>query len=154
MHSSRMHTTCFSGCLSYMYAPLPCTPPATHASLAMHAPLPPMPPAMHAPHHTHPLSCMSPAMHAPLPHMHLWCLPCMPPSPQMPHLPCMPPFAHPPWTEWLTHTSENITLPQTSFVRHWIYSFVQSDWRMLNKLITTKTFFFKSSLWQFIVKLS
>ena len=61
------------------------------------------------------------------------CVPHMPPQPYMPPRPCMPPghacppamhapqpcmppsHAPPLWTEFLTHASENITLPQTSF---------------------------------------
>ena len=64
---------------------------------------------MHTPHHAHP-PMHTPAMHAPLPCIPL---PCMPPCHARP-LPCMPPATHAPslWTEFLTHASENITLPQ------------------------------------------
>ena len=33
-------------------------------------------------------------------------------------MPCTPPATHalPLWTEWLTHASENITMPRTSFL--------------------------------------
>ena len=98
-------------------------PLATHAP-AMHAPSP----AMHTPCHACPLPCMPPTMHAPchtcpLPHMpprHMppchacpppWTPPCHAhplPLPCMPLPPCTPPL----WTEFLTHASENITLPQ------------------------------------------
>ena len=89
---------------------LACTPPGYahppgHAhSLGMHAPTgihPPghaCPPATHAsPSHAHPWPCMPPSYACP------W--PCTSPQPRMPSL----------WTEFLTHASENITLPQTSF---------------------------------------
>ena len=82
MHSSRMHTA--------------------HSLTVCHgrsiclgdSPPPHTPPATHTPRHAHP-PCMPPAMHAPLP--------CTPPSMHTP-----PPL----WTEFLTHASENITLPQ------------------------------------------
>ena len=86
MHSSWMRTArSLTVSPSICHAcPLPCMPPS-HAC----------PPATHAP----------PAMHAPLPDI--------PPShtcPPATHtpLPCTPP----PWTEFVTHASENITLPQ------------------------------------------
>ena len=103
--------------------PVGCIPPA-HWPYAMHAPLPHMPPyhacapcytcppATHKhPWHAHLLPYMPPAMHA--------LLPCTPPAihaplPHISPLPCMPPLPPPPppWTEFLTHASENITLPQ------------------------------------------
>ena len=49
-----------------------------------------------------PCPARPPAMHAPLSHT---CPP--PPATHAPPSPCM----SPPWTEFLTHTSENITLP-------------------------------------------
>ena len=64
-------------------------------------------------------------MHAPLPHRHACPLPCMAPCHARPlctapnmhaPLPCAPPYhACPLWTEFLTHASENITLPQRRF---------------------------------------
>ena len=88
--------------------PLACMPPA------MHAPWPHMPPG-----HVCPSShACPPATHAPQPHVTLaiyapWA--CMPPGMHAlrPHTP--PGLACPPWTEFLTHASENITLSQTSF---------------------------------------
>ena len=132
MHSSRMHTACSftvshsicHTCTPCHAQPLPCMPPCHACPLpcmpSCHAPLPHtppcMPPAMYAP-----LPCMPPchsyppAMHAPsathAPHhacpptMHAPCRACPPTT----HTPCN---AHPPWQEFLTHTSENITLPQ------------------------------------------
>ena len=104
--------------VSPMHVPLPCMPPC-HAC----PPLPCMPhppchtcPAMHAPCHAHPLPCMPPN-HA-CPPCHACPLPCRLPRHAYPpamHAPCQacPPARHaPPWTEFLTHASENITLPQ------------------------------------------
>ena len=119
MHSSRMCTTCCSGCLSFHACP-PChaCPPATHAPLQhkspSHAPppchacpLPHMPPchicplathtpchtcphAMHAPSHVCP-----PAMHAPC---HACPPPCIPPTMHAPHtLQHVPPTIHAPY---------------------------------------------------------
>ena len=90
IHSSRMHTA------------------HCNCRFSCHA----CPPAMHAPHHACPLPCMPPAMHALPCHAH--------PPPQTPPchacpLPCMPPLPNmspPPWTEFLTHTCDNITLQQ------------------------------------------
>ena len=97
--------------------PQPCTPPGhacptpgMHAPLAtqplaMHTPLPHMPPGhappplgTHTPGHTHPPWACTPPRHACPPAMH---------APLAMHTPL--------WTEFLTHASENITLPQTSF---------------------------------------
>ena len=78
---------------------MPRMPPPTHASLAMHAPLPHSSPTMHA----------LPTMHAPCP-CHARPLPCTPPIMHIPHH-----HARPLWTEFLTHASESITFPQTSF---------------------------------------
>ena len=113
MHSSRMRTArSLTISHSICHACPPChtclpTPPATHAPHHAHPlpcmPLPYTPPARYAPNAMHtPLPCTPPTMHTPPPHM--------PP-------PCMPPcHAHPPpWTETLTHATQNITLPQTSF---------------------------------------
>ena len=98
----------------------PHMPPATmHApSASMHAPPQPhMPPGNHA--------CPPATTHAPQQPCMLPLQPCIPPQPCMPptttHTPsnhaCPSPSNHapPPWTEFLTHASENITLPQTSF---------------------------------------
>ena len=115
-----------------MHAPSPCHthPPTTYAPLLCTPPMPCMPPAMHVTCHTCPLPCTPPATHAPchaypLPHT-LHCHTCPPcntcpqactplPLPHTPH----PPTTHAPchacpslWTEFLTHVSENITLPQ------------------------------------------
>ena len=92
MHSSRIHTAHSLTVSRSICHACPChtCPPA------MHTPLPCMPPPCTPPAtHTHP------AMHIPPP--------CMP-HPNM-HIPChtCPPY---PWTEFLTHASENITLPQ------------------------------------------
>ena len=133
MHSSSMRTArsltvyhCRSACWGMCMA---CMPPATHAPC--HA----CPPAMYTPHHTHPLPCMPhchacplshmpPTTHAPTTHApHHTC----PPTTHAPchacplamhaPLPCMPPcHVRPPWKETLTHTTQNITLTQTSFV--------------------------------------
>ena len=93
--------TCFPkfSCVLTFYSikqeciPVGCVPPAHWPYLVVSA--------MHAPCHTCP-----PAMHAPL-------LPCMPPPHHACPLPRMPPAMHAPlWTEFLTHASENITLPQ------------------------------------------
>ena len=118
--------------------------PATIQPLSNHAcpPQPHMPLAtMHTPHnhacpqqpHMHPPQpCMPPSNHeCPLPPSNHTCplqQPCTPPSANhaYPPQPCMPPSNHtlqphpttmhvPPWTEFLTYASENITLPQTSF---------------------------------------
>ena len=107
MHSSRM---CTARSLTVSRGVCHARLLAMHASLATHAPCHACPPATH-----------SPAMHAPLPHMPP--LPCTPPchacSPPCtaPHLPHMPPLPRMPpmWTENLTHATQNITLPQTSF---------------------------------------
>ena len=64
------------------------------------------------PHHAHPLPCMLPCHSCPLP--------CMPPTTHAPPHHACPPAMHtpchacplPPWTEFLTHASENITLLQ------------------------------------------
>ena len=88
MHSSRMRTTRFSGRLSCHAPPKPHMPPHV-----MYTPTPPHP------HHACPL-------------------PCMPPLPCHAHPPCHTCPRHAPpllWTEGMTHTCENITLPQTSF---------------------------------------
>ena len=117
-----MHTLCQAHPLSCMPPamhpphathPLPSTSPATHA-LCHACPLPPTthPPTMHTPchacPHTHALHHASP----PLP-----CKP--PPCHACPPLPCMPSTMHtlchtcfPLWTEFLTHTCENITFLQ------------------------------------------
>ena len=97
----------------------PCMPPlaATHALPATtHAtPLQPcMPPCNHA---CPQQPCMPPCNHAPPTTMHTTQQPCMPPLATMHEHPsgnhtCLPPHL---WTEFLTHASENITLPQTSF---------------------------------------
>ena len=78
MHSSRMCTTHFSGCLSCHACPLPCTPPCHACPPVTHVPC-------HAnPHHACPLPCIPlchtcpPATHAPQ------CIPQLPP--------CMPPM--------------------------------------------------------------
>ena len=119
MHSSRMHTARFSGCLSCTHAPLPCTPPCMppfHHACPLcppllpctHAPLPCTPPCMPPFHHACPLCppLLPFARHTPLP-----CTPplCMPPLPHIPPSPCIP---CPLWTEWLTDRYKNITFPQ------------------------------------------
>ena len=96
--------------------PVGCVLPAHLVVSATHAHiLPRMPPAMHTPHDACP-----PTTHAPC---HAWppchsCLPCHA-CPPLPHThPAMhAPRCHacPPWTETLTHATQNITLPQTSF---------------------------------------
>ena len=87
---------------------------------------------MHTTHFSNRLSCMHPiVMHA------LWHVcpsathnpptttttrapPAMPTSPP----PCRPHL----WTEWLTHASENITLPQTSFATgNYIYTLIHRN---------------------------
>ena len=97
----------------------PFTPPTTlHASQATTHPTPQlcMPPSnhtcppstMHAPNHACPPHRMLPAtMHVPPATTH---------APPRNHA-CPPAMTHspPPRTEFLTHASENITLPQTSF---------------------------------------
>ena len=79
--------------------PVGCIPPASVVvSPACTPPTPPCmcpPPTMHASYYACTL-----AIHAPPPRIHR-------PATHAPP---------PPWTEWLTHASENITLPQTSFV--------------------------------------
>ena len=107
MHSSKMGIVHCSGHLScHKRMPPPC-----HT-----CPLPCMPPAMHTPPpHTPPGTHMSPCHACPLP--------CIPPLPCMLSPPHVPPAMHdplprmlppptPPWTEFLTHTCENITFPQ------------------------------------------
>ena len=74
------------------HTPLPCMP------LPHMPPLPCMPPNMHAPHHKAPPIAPMPPPHTPSCHT-------CPPHHTCP-LPCMPPL-----TEFLTHDSENITLP-------------------------------------------
>ena len=106
MHSSRMHTICS--------LTISCHIPCTYAPLQPRIP----PTTTQPPNHACPLLlCMPPTtMHAPL-------QPYMPPAtmhaPQQPHMPpsnhtCPPqqPCTPPLWTEFLTHASENITLPQ------------------------------------------
>ena len=71
MHSSRMRTVRYSGCLScHIYLPSSYTPPCHACPLAMHAP--PrhacLPLAMHVPCHTHPL-CHECQPTTPPPHM-------------------------------------------------------------------------------------
>ena len=129
MHSSRMrtarsltvsHSICHA-CPPAMHVPQPCMPPSHTCPLSHACSLPCMPPATHAPHHACP-----PAMHTPLPQMpprftwppashtpsgHACPLPCTPPRPWHGPLPRTPPPPHL-WTEFLTHASENITLPQ------------------------------------------
>ena len=106
MHSSSMrtaHSLTISRSICHAWPPSHACPPPRMPP-AMHASLPCMPsvmhtsPTMHAPRHAHPAT-----MHASLPHMA--------PHHAHPH----PPAKHdppPPWTEFLTHASENITLPQ------------------------------------------
>ena len=94
MCTARSLTVCHACPPPAMHAPLPRMPPATHPPPAMHAPLPCTPPAMHTPCHAHPCHTCPPAMHTP-------CHACPPAT-----------HAPPPWTEFLTHASENITLPQ------------------------------------------
>ena len=129
MHSSRMHTAhSFTVChtrpppcmqpfpathVPHHPHPLPHILPATHPPChtcppTSHACPPPHiqpSPAMHTPCHVYPMPCMPPVMHAPLPHT--------PPALHAP-TPCKPPAMHIPslWTEFLTHASENVTLPQ------------------------------------------
>ena len=90
-----------------MYTPQqPCTPP--HLACP---PQPCMPPSNHAcPPSNHacpPQPCMPPTT-THTPHNHA-----CPPQPRMPPRTMHAPL--PLWTEFLTHASENITLPQTSF---------------------------------------
>ena len=122
MHSSRMRTVRCSGHLSrHACPPAMHTLPAMHASFAMHTPfttyvppLPHMPPfTTHVPllPHIPPFTTHVPLLphmpsfdtHAPLHHT------CPPFAMHAPPSPCTPP---PPWTEFLTHTCENITFPQ------------------------------------------
>ena len=104
----------------------PCMPPCNHACppATTHAPLqphmPPLQPRMPlATTHAHNHACPPATMHTPQ-------QPCTPP--QQPHMPPATMHTPPPatihtpwqpctplWTEFLTHASENITLPQTSF---------------------------------------
>ena len=73
----------------------PCMPPTTHA-----------PPAMHAPCHTCPPYHACPQQACPP------CHTCPPATHAPPHHVCPSPnHAHFPWTEFLTHACENITLP-------------------------------------------
>ena len=129
MHSSGMRTTrsltvCHACPLSHHACPpLPHTP-ATHAPPctppAMHAPCHTCPPAMHAPWHACPPATHTPCQAMPPCHAcpHHTCPHACPPATHGPTtmhapLPCMPPYhACPPWTEFLTHASENFTLPQ------------------------------------------
>ena len=82
-------------------------PPATHAPLPRMPHCHACPPAMHAsPPHACLPAMYAPAMHAPLP--------CTPTATHTSPCHAHPPAVHapPPWTEFLTHASENITLPQ------------------------------------------
>ena len=135
MHSSRMRiarSLTVSCCIlhnppgNHACPPLqPCMPPTT-----MHTPhnhIPPQPRTSPS-NHTCPWQpCMPPSNHAcPPATTHAPQQPCTPPTTmQPPQQPCTPPSNHtcpphnhtpPLWTEFLTHTSENITLPQTFFV--------------------------------------
>ena len=111
------------------HALLPCKPPPLpHMPPATQTPPPCMPPCHACPHQACPTPCHTcpPATHAPchacphqacptpLPHMpsttHAPCHAC--PLPHMPPAKHAPPATHAPWTEFLTHTCENITLPQ------------------------------------------
>ena len=114
MHSRRMCTVCCSGHLS-CHAPLPCMPPATHASL-------PLPHKSH--HHACPLLCMPPATHAPLP-----CHAC--PPPPATHAPTMhAPNMHTPFSihatpvDRMTDVYEYITFPQLLLRSVKIYVYV------------------------------
>ena len=86
--------------------PVGCVPPASVAvSPATHPRNHTCPPCHVHTHTTPPPPCLPLAMHAP------------PPLPSTPSLPHMPPPCTPPllWTEGMTHTCENITLPKTPF---------------------------------------
>ena len=105
MHSSRMHNTYLSGCLSCIHAPLPCRSPlACTSSPRMPpchtCPLPCMPPAIHTPCHAYPChnpfhSChpplMPPTMHIPTMHAPM---PCMATAMHAHHQACPPTTMH------------------------------------------------------------
>ena len=128
MHSSRMRTArsltvsrgICQACPLAMHAPHH-APPCHACHPATHAALPHMPTLPHTPYH----ACPHPVMHAPLPHMPpaMHPPPCTPPPCTHPRHSCPPSPCHasppchvpPLWTETLTHATQNITLPQTSF---------------------------------------
>ena len=148
-----------------LHTPLqPRMPPRNHAHppATMHAPWQPhMPPSNHAcppatkhdpqqprmlpgNHTCPPATTHAPGNHAcPLATTHAPQQPCMPPATtHAPRQPCMPP----PWTEFLTHASENITLPQTSFAggkngvtQKWVATPVSSNSIVFNNSIVSVT---------------
>ena len=97
------------GCVPSAHWPYPvvsATQAPCHAHPRCHAcPLKPTHPC-----HAHPPPRMPPAMYAPC---HT-CppIPCMPPTMHAPYHACPPAMHTPLWTEFLTHASEKITLPQ------------------------------------------